>query len=77
VFDFNGYTERSFYFVELERLWGEEEPAWTATVAELEVDPAGWEFCRKYAHRHPEQFFQDPLPRARAFVQRHVEPVAR
>jgi hypothetical protein len=75
VFDFNGYTPRSFYFAELLRLHREREPDWTASLVEveLEVDPAGWEFCLKYAHRHPTQFFRDPLPRARAFIRRHTE----
>jgi hypothetical protein len=73
VFDFNGYTERSYYFAELERLQREREPTWAATLVELEVDPAGWDFCRRYAHRHPSQFFRDPLPRARAFILHYTE----
>jgi hypothetical protein len=75
VFDFNGYTERSFYFAEFERLCREREPTWAATLVEREGDPAGWDFCRRYRHRHPTEFFRDPLPRARAFVLRHAEPV--
>jgi hypothetical protein len=74
VFDFNGFTPRSFYFAELERLHREREPAWAATLLELDLNPAGWDFCRKYAHRHPSEFFRDPLPRARAFIRRFTEP---
>lgn len=68
VFDFNGYTDLAFYFEELQRLHRERDAAWSADVFELDLDPAGWDFCRKYGHRHPSQFFGDPIPRARAFV---------
>jgi hypothetical protein len=77
VFDFNGYTARALYFTELERLHRERDATWSAELVELHVDPAGWVFCRKYGHRHPSQFFRDPLARAREFVQRAGSPPSR
>ncbi|MEV6526573.1 hypothetical protein AB0M43_32040 [Longispora sp. NPDC051575] len=32
------------------------------------------EFCDRHTHRMPHQYWADPLPRARAYVSRHVPP---
>lgn len=40
--------------------------------AEINVDLAG--FCAEHLHRMPHQYWQDPLPRARDYLSRHVPP---
>ncbi len=74
VFDFNGYTEREFFLAELERLHQQRDKGWCAQLVELHVDPAGWDFCRQHRHRHPSQFFRNPVARARAFIHRAGPP---
>lgn len=32
------------------------------------------DFCEEHHHRMPDQYWQDPLPRARSYVARHVPP---
>ena len=34
------------------------------------------EFCKKYHHRMPKEYWDDPLPRARDYVSRHIPPWA-
>ncbi|MET7862918.1 hypothetical protein [Micromonospora taraxaci] len=34
------------------------------------------EFCADHHHRMPDQYWRDPLPRARAYVARHSPPWA-
>lgn len=69
VFDHHGWNERadylSAYSTEMRRLY----PGWSCELARID-DPISWDFCRAYAYRHPSQFWQDPLPRARAFLAR-------
>ena len=35
------------------------------------------EFCRVHQHRMPQDYWSDPMPRARAYVARHTPPWAR
>jgi hypothetical protein len=69
VFDCRGWNERAAYLgaysAEMQRLC----PGWSCDVVRI-ADPIGWEFCRAHSHRHPSQFWQDPLPRARSFLAR-------
>lgn len=70
VFDWAGYEKRnafvSGYCGALRALF----PSWQARFVKLELDPIGWDCCRRHQHRHPSQFLHDPMPRARAYVRR-------
>jgi hypothetical protein len=74
VFDYHGYPRRAFYFdhhfTKMRRFF----PGWSAELIPLSESPIDWSFCHVHRHRHPSQFFQNPLPRALAFVQRFPSP---
>jgi hypothetical protein len=70
VFDYHGYVDRTAYFDHLLLKMQRLHPGWSAQVLPLLASPSEWDFCRQYRHRHPSQFWQDPLPRAMAFVHR-------
>ncbi len=75
VFDFNGYTERAFYFAELE------VAARARAGVGRHADRArrrsgGMGLRRKYAHRHPSEFFEIRYRERRAFISQHREPAA-
>jgi hypothetical protein len=74
AFDFNGFTDRKQFFEQFFVERREAFATWDADLVELKSDPADWDFCRSYRHRHPSQFFRDPVARALAYVQRFALP---
>lgn len=68
AFDYHGFSDRTVfeahYFRKMKRLF----PGWNAAIIELEdfMTPS---FFRRFHCRAPDQYFSDPLPRAKAFVQ--------
>jgi hypothetical protein len=69
VFDYHGFSDKGrflkHYFFQMKRFF----PGWTATIIELNdfMTPS---FFGEFKCRAPNQYFADPLPRARAFIQR-------
>jgi len=69
VFDYHGFVSKEpyldHYFRKMKRFF----PGWSATIAEPNdfMTPS---FFQKYNCRAPEEYFSDPLPRAKAFVMR-------
>ncbi len=69
VFDYNGFSQKErfleHYFCKIKRFF----PGWDATIIELSdfMTPA---FFSKFNYRAPHQYFADPLPRAKTFIQR-------
>jgi hypothetical protein len=69
VFDYHGFSVKAHflehYFRKMKRFF----PGWSATIFVVRdfMSPA---FLREFNCRAPNQYFADPLPRARAFVQR-------
>lgn len=69
VFDYHGFSVKAHflehYFRKMKRFF----PGWSATVFEVRdfMSPA---FLREFNCRAPSQYWADPLPRAKVFVQR-------
>lgn len=69
VFDYHGFSVKTpfleHYFRKIKRLF----PGWNGTILALNdfMTPS---FFRQFNCRAPEQYFSDPLPRAKAFVMR-------
>lgn len=43
-------------------------------VERIEITSTLAEFCASHAHRMPDQYWQDPVPRAVRFVDRYIRP---
>ncbi len=74
AFDYHGFTDvnrfREHYFQKMKRWF----PGWSADILELGVSPISEEFCTRYNHRRPEQFYENPMPRANAYVRKFKFP---
>jgi hypothetical protein len=74
VFDWRGYSSRpqlvEEYFELCGAFFGE---GWSAEVIPI-GDPISWAFCKQHRHRHPSEFYQSPIQRARAYVRRFPAP---
>jgi hypothetical protein len=77
VFDYHGFSAKArfldHYFRKMRRFF----PGWRATIFEVRdfMTPA---FFQEFNCRTPNQYLADPLPRAKAFIQRkclHTPPV--
>jgi hypothetical protein len=64
AFDHDGWTPEA----ELLAVTADHEPGASWEVLAITTDLE--EFCRAHWHRPPEGFFQDPRPRARAYLER-------
>lgn len=80
VFDWHGYSHwelfRSHYFNKMQKLF----PGWDADLIEIKTSLIEDAFCDKYCHRKPENFFMNPIPRAKAYLERFsssIKPSAR
>ena len=75
VFDYHGFTcaqrFRDHYFRKMNRLF----PGWSAEILALEMSPVSEEFCVRYNHRRLEQFYENPMARADAYVRKFQFPV--
>lgn len=74
VFDCRGYTCRKAFFGEYRDAVRRLILDWDAEFVPLDLDPIGWDYCRATRSRHPSQFFQDPMPRALAYMSRFAPP---
>jgi hypothetical protein len=73
VFDCRGWQRREPYLAEYAAALRAVIPGWSCVLTAID-DPCAWAFCRKYQHRHPTQFFGEPIPRAEAFLRRFARP---
>ena len=73
VFDCRGWHEREDFLLLYTENCRALYPGWSCTLTVI-PDPLGWDFCRAHTHRHPSQFFRDPLPRAKAFLRTYPAP---
>lgn len=71
VFDYHGFSDKAHYLEHYFRKMKRFFPMWTATVFELH-DFMTPEFFLKFNHRAPDQYFADPRPRAKAFIERKI-----
>ena len=73
VFDYHGFSSEAFfidhYFKKMQRFF----PDWRASLVELTMSPVSEEFCSRFNHRRPDQFYEDPRPRAFKYVHRHLK----
>ncbi len=71
AFDYHGFSNEAVfiehYFKKMQRFF----PGWSASLIEFPTSPISQEFCNRYGHRRPDQFYEDPQPRAFNFVHRH------
>lgn len=73
VFDCRGWHEREAFLQRYTESCRAVYPGWSCSL-EVIHDPLGWDFCTAHAHRHPSQFYQDPIPRAQAFLRGFAPP---
>ena len=74
VFDYHGFTPLGMFQKHYFKKMGRWFPGWSANFIDLDVSPVSEEFCTRYNHRLPGQFYMDPRPRAIAFVQKFDLP---
>ncbi|KIC48708.1 hypothetical protein [Tateyamaria sp. ANG-S1] len=77
AFDFHGYSYRDNL---LSRYWKwhqEQFYGWTATVIAVDFCLLDTSELNKRQHRGPDQYFGDPIPRARKFINSHRMPCER
>jgi len=69
VFDYHGFSAKALFLEHYCRKMKRFFPGWTATIIELHdfMTPA---FFEEFNYRAPSQYLADPLPRAKAFLQR-------
>ncbi len=74
AFDYHGFTEigrfRDHYFEKMNRWF----TGWSADIIVLDISTTSEEFCATFGHRMSNKFYEDPGPRARAYVQRFEFP---
>jgi hypothetical protein len=74
VFDYHGYAEEAVYlahyYCRIRRFF----PSWQGTLVRLKGSPLEAGFCQENQLRQPDQFPQDPRPRALRYLQRFPEP---
>ena len=73
VFDYHGFSSEAVFiehhFKKMRRFF----PGWRASLVELTTSPISEEFCTRFNHRRPDQFYENPQPRALNFVHRHLK----
>ena len=67
VFDCRGWTPRETFLRRYSEACQKVYPGWFCKLVVVD-QPLSWSFAREFGHRHPSQFYRDPLPRARAFL---------
>lgn len=71
VFDYHGFTARGRYLAHFREKMQRIFPGWHGELIKPDEFMES-SFLDRYAHRAPDQFHQDPLPRAEAFIERLV-----
>jgi hypothetical protein len=69
IFDVRGWNPRGSFLEQYQSAMDSVSPGWSYSLTAVS-DPIGWDFCEAHAHRHPSQYKQNPMPRARAFIAR-------
>jgi len=67
-FDFYGYTCRKRLLARYWRRFQSRYPGWDAKVVKVEFDLLDTEELNARKHLGPDQYFGDPIPRARQFI---------
>ena len=74
VFDYHGFTLIDRYHNHYFKKMSQRFSGWKADILQLDVSPISTEFCTRYHHQLPGQFYKDPMPRAIAFVRKFNVP---
>src|SRR5450432_3316565 len=69
VFDCRGWTPRERFLSLYSDAYRAVFPDWQYELVAVD-DPIGRAFCNEHRHRHPSQFFQNPLARAKEFLRK-------
>ncbi|NJM81358.1 MAG: hypothetical protein HC844_01715 [Tabrizicola sp.] len=67
-FDFHGYTIRERLLARYGKGHRTRNPAWDAEVVKIDFDLLDTHELNARKHLGPDQYFGDPIPRARAFI---------
>lgn len=70
AFDFHGYSRREVLLCHHVRMWRRQVPEWAARVERVTFDLLDTRALNARKMRGREQYLQDPVPRARAFLKR-------
>lgn len=73
IFDGRGWYSKEDYLRRYAESCQAIYPGWTYRLENVD-EVLGWDFCRAYHHRHPSQFFADPILRAKTFLRQFSPP---
>ncbi|MDQ0511482.1 hypothetical protein [Ancylobacter amanitiformis] len=74
AFDFHGYCRRSALLEHVRSGWSRRFPGWAATIATVDFPLLDTAALNARRHLGPEQFWGDPVERARRFLLRIDHP---
>lgn len=74
AFDYHGYSLRERLLSHYWRGWRGRYPGWDATISRLDFPLLDTAELNKREHRGPDQFFGDPVARARNFISSIRQP---
>lgn len=70
VFDWHGYSDHERFVAHSLAKLRRQQSGWVGELITIEGSPVGEEFCARYEHRRPEQFYGDVVARAEGFLER-------
>lgn len=70
AFDYHGYSSHQALVRQHQKGWRRQHPEWRAGVTRVDFDLLSTEALNAHRMLGPDQYFQDPRPRAREFIQR-------
>jgi hypothetical protein len=68
AFDFHGYCNRDALLVRYWKRYRSRQPEWNATITKIDFPLLCTDELNARQHRGPDQYFGDPIPRARKFI---------
>ncbi|PZQ97941.1 MAG: hypothetical protein DI533_12445 [Cereibacter sphaeroides] len=76
AFDFHGYSLRQNLLDHIRKGWSARYPGWNATIQPVDFPLLDTATMNARKHLGPDQYFGDPLPCARRFIDRFDHPAA-
>lgn len=77
-FDFHGYTLRETLLARYWKRYRLQDPAWEAQIQKIDFPLLDTQELNARKHLGPDQFFDDPIPRAKRFIaSKQVPPMLR
>ncbi|KLN59555.1 hypothetical protein WH96_16925 [Kiloniella spongiae] len=74
AFDYHGYSQREKLLTHYWKGWRERYVGWDANIQKIDFPLLETVELNKRKHLGPDQFFDDPIPRARQFISSFQHP---